>query len=190
MVGNLMELKSIDIHFLPYVYAESDDGDEMPNRETLTRSLRYLRHDVAICSSTEDYDAGGEEIRGFARAIHGHPMISEFHSDMDSTFENLGPWCSALATLPSLKDVSLDLREPETEDQRVLVDPEPLTELLRAPALRYVTFDGFSFSYALCHAVANALEEGSPVTSINFGSDCSFPDGGAAIIVNALKTNT
>jgi hypothetical protein len=70
-----------------------------------------------------------------------------------------------------------------------LVNAEPLTELLRVPALRSIVFDDFSFAYALCHAVANALEEGSLVTDITIDSDCTFPDGGAAIIANALKTN-
>jgi hypothetical protein len=70
-----------------------------------------------------------------------------------------------------------------------LVNPEPLTDLLRTPALRSVVFDDFSFTTALCHAVADALEEGSTVTDITFDSDCSFPDGGAAIIANALNTN-
>jgi hypothetical protein len=37
--------------------------------------------------------------------------------------------------------------------------------------------------------VANALVEGSPVTDITFYSNCSFPDGGAAVIANALNTN-
>jgi hypothetical protein len=79
-----------------------------------------------------------------------------------------------------MERVSLGLQEPELEDQRVLVNPESLTELLRTPALRSVTFDCFRFTNALCHATANALEEGSPVTDITFES-CLFPDGGAAI---------
>jgi hypothetical protein len=86
--------------------------------------------------------------------------------------------------LPSLERVTLGLEEPETE-----VNPAPLTELLRTPALRLVEFNDFSFTNALCHAVANALVEGSPVTDITIDSDCSFPDGGAAIIANALNTN-
>jgi hypothetical protein len=117
-------------------------------------------------------------------------MISEFCSQVDFTFENFGTWCSALATLPSLERVTLVLCEPEREDQRILVNPEPLMELLRAPALRFVIFEDFYFTAALCHATANALEDGSSVTHITFEAHCSFPDGGRAIIANALKTNT
>jgi hypothetical protein len=68
-------------------------------------------------------------------------MISDLSSIVDFTFEILGPWCSALATLPSLERVTLGLRKPETEG--FLVNLESLTNLLRAPALRVVRFDYF-----------------------------------------------
>jgi hypothetical protein len=124
-----------------------------------------------------------------ARTIHGHPLISAFSSEMEFSFANVGPWCSVLATLPSLERITLGLQEPETEDQRDLVNLEPLTELLRAPALRFVRFDTFYFTNVLCHAVANALDVGSSTIGITFDDDCSFPDGGRAIIANALKRN-
>jgi hypothetical protein len=186
MVGNLTELQMINISFLPYIDDNGGYEAHVPDWEIITRIMRYLRRTVALCACRDDYDAEAEEVQGLAGAIHGHPMISEFCSQVDFTFENLGPWCSALATLPYLKRVTLGLQQPETDER---VNPEPLTELLRAPALRYVEFEAFSFTYALCYAVANALEEGSAVTDITFNSNCSFPDGGKATIVNALKTN-
>jgi hypothetical protein len=85
-------------------------------------------------------------------------MISEFSSKMEFSFANVGPWCSTLATLLSLQIITLGLQEPETEDQRDLVNLKPLTELLRAPALRFVRFDSFYFTNVLCYATANALE--------------------------------
>jgi hypothetical protein len=94
-----------------------------------------------------------------------------------------------VATLPSLCSVVLGLREPETEEQRVLLNLEPLKELLRTPALRYVRFEGFYFTNELCYATANALEAGSSIINITFDSDCSFPDGSKAVIANALQTN-
>jgi hypothetical protein len=139
---------------------------------------------------TDFYQLENEEIQGLAKAIHGHyPMIPEFRSDMDFTFATTGPLYSALATLPSLERVTLGLQEPETEERRVWVNPKSLTELLRAPALRFVIFDAFYFTNVLCYATASALEEGSTITNITFNFDCSFPDGGTAIIANALKTN-
>jgi hypothetical protein len=213
IVGNLKGLSFIKLHFLPFDKSvdndddidddngndnDSDtdededndsDGDEVPSPdwETLTRILRCLRCKVELCS---DCDAEVEEVQGLARAIHGHPMISAFSSRRDCTFENLGPWCYALATLPSLGRVRLSLREPAAGDQDVVVKPaDPLTNLLRAPALHFVNFDDFYFTDAHCHAIARALERGSSITSITFGSNCSFPDWGMAIIVNALKTN-
>jgi hypothetical protein len=192
IVGNCMELKLICIHFHPYPDGEDlYDGDEarVPDWEIITRILRYLRDKVTLCSWTEYYDAEVEEIQGLARAIRGHPMISEFSSEIDFTFANLGPWCSALATLPSLERLFIGLRGAETEDQHDLLNLEPLKELLRTRALRFVRFDHFHFTNELCYATANALEEGSSIIDINFGSGCSFPDGGRATIANALKTN-
>jgi hypothetical protein len=66
---------------------------------------------------------------------------------------------------------------------------EPLTELLRAPALRFVTFEFFSFTNPRWHAMVNVLEDGSLITENTFESNCSFPDGGRTIITNALKKN-
>jgi hypothetical protein len=196
IVGNLTELQIININFTPYndgyTSEVDEDADASPDWETLTRILRSLRHKVILCSDVDEYgDDYGEEIEGLARVIHGHPMISECRLEVDLTFTNLGPVCSALAALPSLQRGTFSLRAPETEDQRVLVNPEPLMELLRAPALRFIKFQGFSATNALCHAMANALEAGSSVTNLVFLPSCtSFPDGGTAIIANALKRNT
>jgi hypothetical protein len=188
IVGNLMELKTINIHYRPH-YSYRDEGDDvrMPDWETLARILPYLRSKVVFC--LEDCYAEVEDIRGLARAIHGQPMISGFEFSVGFTFASIGPWCSALSTLPSLERIQFGLQEPDTEDQRALLSLEPLKELLRTPALRSVMFHGFNFTNELCHATANALEVGSSITDISFNFGCSFPDGGRAIIVNALKTN-
>jgi hypothetical protein len=150
IVGNLMELRMLIIHFLPCTesdeeYNDDNEDDEAPSPdwETLTRILRFLRHKVKLCSSPGESGTEVEEIQGLARAIHGHPMISAFCFLVKFKFANLGPLCSTLVTLPSLERVTLGLQEPETEDQRVLVNPVSFTNLLRAPALRFVSFYGF-----------------------------------------------
>jgi hypothetical protein len=188
MVGNLMELQVINIHFSHHIYF-IDEPPPIPDWETLTRILGHVQRKVKLHLRTEEYDADVEEIQGLARAIRGHPMISEFSSRVGLTFASVSPLYSALVTLPSLESVSLGLEEPDAEDQLLLLNPELLTELLRAPALRYVIFVDFSFTNELCHATANALEEGSSVIDFAFDYNCSFPDGGRAIIANALKTN-
>jgi hypothetical protein len=189
IVGNLMNLETLMIQFHPY--NDDDDGDEVriPGGEILTRILPYLRRKIDLCLCTEDNDAEVQDIQGLARAIHGHPMISGFSSQLSLNFANLGPWCSALATLPSLTSLTLCLMERETEDQRDLVNLELLTELLRAPALRFVMFDDFYFTNALCHTMASALEERSSIVAIDFNDHCTFPDGGSVLIANALKRN-
>jgi hypothetical protein len=61
-----------------------------------------------------------------------------------------------------------------------------MTELLRVPSLRSVEFYYSSFTNALCEATANALKEGSEITSLKF-VEFSFPDGGSEKIASALK---
>jgi hypothetical protein len=162
----------------------------MPNWEALTRILPYVQHKISLILSEDGCDEEVEEIQGLARAIHGHPMISEFISEVGFSFASLGPWCSALATLPSLRRAEFGLQEPEIEDQRIPgTSLEPLKELLRAPDLRFVTFNSFYFNDDLCHATAIALEGGSSIIEMVFCPNCTFPAGGTAIIANALKTN-
>jgi hypothetical protein len=192
IVGNLMELEMLGINLRPYIESDDDDNDDgdAPDWEILTRILPYLRRNVELSSSTENYDVFPDEIDGLAKVIHGHPMISGFSSEMCLTLGNLGPWCSALATLPSLESLIFGLQEPHSDF--ACLEPSTkiaLTELLRVPALRSVLFYGFHFTDALCHATANALEEGSSIIDITFDNHCSFPDGGRAIIANALKKN-
>jgi hypothetical protein len=117
IVGNLTELETIEIHF----HCDNDDNDDddnddddvdearIPNWETLTRILPHFRRKISLHLCTGDYDAEVEEIQGLARAIYGHPMISEFISEMKFSFEHFGPWCSALATLPFLESVVFGL---------------------------------------------------------------------------------
>jgi hypothetical protein len=189
IVGNLMKLKVITIYFLPCTVDDEEGEARMPDWEKLTRIWSYVQHKISLRSNTDDCDAGVEDIRSLARAIRGNPMISEFSSGIEFTFEMIGPWCSALATLPSLERVTLSLRQPETVYQRLLLNLEPFKELLRSPALRFVRFNDFYFTNELCHATANALERGTLITDISFDFDCSFCDGGRAIVANALKTN-
>jgi hypothetical protein len=183
IVGNLTELQTLSIHFVPYSESYDDDEADISDWEILARILRSLRHKVALFACSEDYVAGNEELQGLATAINGHPMISEFSSDFGFTFENVGPWWSALASLPSLESTTLGLQEHD------MVNPEFLKQLLRAPALRFARFEEFYFTNALCHVVASALEEGSSIIDISFDKSCSFSDGGRGIIVSALKRN-
>jgi hypothetical protein len=186
MVGNLTELQMIVIKF-NNVFG---DGARMLDWQTLALILRYLQQKVWLVLPEANIHAEVEDSQGLCRVIHGHPMISGFISKGGGlTFANLGSWCCTLVSLPSLEILSIGLVEPETEDQRVLLNVEPLTELLRSPALRVVKFDRFYFTHELCRATANALEENSSFADITFNNQCTFPDGGGAIIANALKTN-
>jgi hypothetical protein len=116
-------------------------------------------------------------------------MISRFISKDPFTYSDLTLWCFTLATLPSLEVLVFGFQGPETEEQRDLISLELFKELLRMPTLRFVEFYHFHFTDALCRATANAIEEGSSIIGISFERRCSFPDGGIAIIADALNIN-
>jgi hypothetical protein len=99
IVGNLKELKVITIDFLPCTVDDEEGEARMPDWEKLTRILSCVQHKISLRSKTDDCDAGVEDIRGLATAIRGNSMISKFSSEMEFTFEIIGPWCSALTTL-------------------------------------------------------------------------------------------
>lgn len=107
-----------------------------------------------------------EEYRSFARTIHGLPNIKRFEGGEGFPYESLDALYSALATLPALKSVKLSASAPEHDTN--LANPERLTELLRVPTLRGVCFEYFSFTRALCQAVANALMKGTRITKLQF----------------------
>jgi hypothetical protein len=85
---------------------------------------------------------------------------------------------SALATLPALEAVKLSAI---LENEITLANPESLTDLLRVPSLRSVSFYEFYFTSALCQATANALLEGTVISDLEF-TDCSFFAGGGMVL--------
>jgi hypothetical protein len=70
-----------------------------------------------------------------------------------------------------------------------LAHPKSLTELLRVPTLRFVWFDRFFFTRALCRAAANALMEGTAVTKLKF-KNCSLPTHESATIMASGLTRS
>jgi hypothetical protein len=86
--------------------------------------------------------------------------------------------------------ISLGAPEVRQVDESTLANPESLTELLRVPSLRSVSFFSFNFTHALCQAAANALVEGTAITNLDFFK-CSFSAlESAAILANGFSINT
>jgi hypothetical protein len=67
----------------------------------------------------EGYDEEVEDIRGLARAIHGHPMTYRASAQVEGVlhFANLGLWCVLPWQRPSLERIIFGLREPEYEEE-------------------------------------------------------------------------
>jgi hypothetical protein len=196
-IGNLRALQTVRI-FTPtyqdkpgYVHVEGDEDEEdedgLPDWEILAHILSHVRQKIEV-SITDVLAWGTRESRLFAQAIHGHPTITRFDESRGG-FPNecLDTLYSALATLPALESIHLSKQQ---DDESTMAHPESLTELLRVPSLRSVNFKRFSFRPALCQATANALMEGTSITTLEF-TMCSISTGEcAAMIANGLGRNT
>jgi hypothetical protein len=183
VIGNLQELRRIFI-----ICEDVLENAVTPNWERLACIIRHVRQSVMI-DIDGSYQWDTEEMLPFVQAIHGHPTINGFDvGNGRLPYESMSMMYSTLATLPALKSVELHAIEPD--DGFTLAYPETLTELLRVPTLRSVTFSRFYFTRALCQATANALTEGTKITDLEF-QDCSFSDRECAIMMaNGLSRNT
>jgi hypothetical protein len=198
-IGNLRGLGRF--HMRPPNYQDDDEVIALSDWKILALILTHVRQNIAlIVTPTYDEDEDddeadvsawlAEEVQPIARAIRGHPTMTSFYDNGKFPYESLDTLYSALATLPALESITLGAPEERRAGETTLVNPESLTELLRVPTLRFVRFDNFSFTSALCQATANALMEGMAVTKLEF-TQCSFSAEGSAIMMaNGLSRNT
>jgi hypothetical protein len=184
-IGNLQALRLITI-----VDSRIDEDEYLyvPDWEILACTLRHLRRGIQLRMHDDAHNLWGTDaLPAFARAIHGHAMITRFSTGYGFHSDCLDVLCSALLTLPALENVSFehdDFGGPE-EGQSL----ESMVKLLKSPTIRNVEFADVVLTNALCQAVAKALKERSEITDLYF-IGCSFPEGGSAVIARALKTNT
>jgi hypothetical protein len=196
-VGNFQELRRLHIgthHEIYHAYY----GEAVPvlDWEILAGIFRHVRQRIRLITTTRLSAWArlsawrAENVRSFARAIRGHPTIICFDDGADFPGESKGALYSALATLPALESIRLGYPYIRQVDEITLANPESLTELLRVPSLRSVSFDHFSFTPALCQASANAFMEDMAITNIEFRS-CSFSTLECAVMMaNGLSRNT
>jgi hypothetical protein len=192
-IGNLQALDGIHITL---VYNDGDDDDDLiPDWEILARILSHVRQRITldiIPFETRESAWRIEESRSFARAIHGQPTITRFNGGEGFPYESLDTLYSALATLPALESIQLshDGLITRPEDEITLASHASLTELLRRPSLRFVSFVRFSFTPALCQAIAKVFMEGTFITCLEFMA-CNFSTKAcAAIWVDDFSRNT
>jgi hypothetical protein len=208
-IGNLQALGELHIR-TPNYHDDSDSEDSEyydmfrrvhdevvhiphPDWEILARVLRHVRQKITLTVAPHEvHDSTWrvEDSRSFARAIHGHPTMTSFKAGDMFAYEDMDALYSALATLPALESFTLSSPRIRPEDESAMAHPESLTELLRVPSLRSVSFYRFYFTHALCQATANALMEGTAVTDLEF-TECLFSDGEcAAIMASGFSRNT
>jgi hypothetical protein len=138
-IGNLLGLETLCISYNRQDY--EDDNVPTIDWEILTRILSQVRQKIELSfREVERWDV--EESKLFARAIHGHTMITRFEDGFNFPYESLDALYSAFATLPTLESIKLDGCQ-RYSNESALTCPESLTELMRVRSLRSVSFDGF-----------------------------------------------
>jgi hypothetical protein len=196
-IGNLQALKSLSISSYDGFDDDDDSDDDYdqvvlnPDWKILARILSHVRQNIGINLDVNVLDVEEVQMLTLARAIRGHPTITNFDTNFDFPCRTMDFLYSALATLPALEVITLCYAQLDTRppDESTLAIPESLTELLRVPSLRSVCFY-HSLTPALCQAIANALMEGTVVTNLEFRY-CSLSDGEcAAVLANGLARNT
>jgi hypothetical protein len=197
-VGNLQALERIEIS--TDIYDEDDEDPSTPDWETIAVILSHVQQKITlmVCPYYSAWCA--EDIQSFVGVIRGHPTITGFKEGEYFPFQSASLY-STLAKFPALESVTLSnserqaqpedgsSRQAQPEDGSSLAHQESLTDLLRAPCLRSVSFYEFYFTRALCQATSNALMKGAVITSLGFNG-CSFACGEcAAILAKALSRN-
>jgi hypothetical protein len=157
--------------FLRFVLStRDDDGDDSEVADSLywqalNGVLGRLRHSIGlrlVGKYWKDID-----FTIFAVAMEGVSTIRTFHSSNFVSCESGSTLMSALASLPSLENVTLGSFHVDTDVGRAS-ELRGLTNLLKSPSLRSIEFSNFIFTRVRSLALLAAFEEGSFVTNLRF----------------------
>jgi hypothetical protein len=186
-IGNLQELLEIAI-VEANNFADDEEGPLALDWEILACILRRLRRGVQLRIRDESLIlCNMENLPAFAEVIRGQAMITGFFTGRSFHFDCLEILCSALLTLPALEKICFEHGDGQGPAEAQSL--ESMIKLLQSSSLREVIFVSVVFTNSLSQAVAKTLKERSEITSLRF-VQCSFPEGGGAVIARALKTNT
>jgi hypothetical protein len=179
--GNLGALRVVTINFnggfmRPYKPRRDIQGNCLDQAreaaisfywQAVTGVLRRVRNNFELRLEGE-YD---DELnyKKFAVAIKRVSTIRAFHSGDALPWRSANTIMSALASLPSLENVTLafccDYKYP------VACKFRGLTRLLKSPSLRSIEFSKIQFTSGVSRALLAAFEKGSFVTNLRF-TDC------------------
>jgi hypothetical protein len=148
VAGNLEALRVLTIRFLYGRRDEKDDDEDDPEVaeslywQAFAGALSRVRHPIELRLDGDCCD--DIYFTNFAVAIQGLPTIRTFRSSDEVPWEDANTLMSALASLPSLENVTLgcfyyERRSPGGEFPG-------LTNLLKSPSLRSIEFSGFNFT--------------------------------------------
>jgi hypothetical protein len=197
--GNLRALRILTISFLsyeaPYTPPRDQGGnclDEASMRETeislywqaVTGILRRVPNKIELRLDGDYSDV--VNYTNFAMAIRYVPTIRTFYSGDAFPWNSGNTIMFALASLPSLKNVTLAF---DFDYARIVMGMfRGLKKLLKSPSLRSIELSKVPFMSCVSQALFAAFREGSFVTDLRF-THCFFGPqyfGEHAGIINAL----
>ena len=159
-----------------YWYEQSRErGDDHAEREAgeslywqaLTGAIGRLRPNIEL--RLDGHSREGIYFANYAVAIQGLSTIRAFHSKGAIPWESANTLMSALASLPSLENVTLSFGHEERP--AVAGEFKGLKNLLKPRSLQSIEFSKFNFTSGVRRALLAAFEEGSFVTNLRF-TDC------------------
>jgi hypothetical protein len=205
--GNLGALRVLTICFLsyeaPYEYTPPrDQGGKFLDQASLRTGISlYWQAVTGILHRVPNYielrlDGDYSEVVNYtnlALAIQGVSTIRTFHSGDAFPWESANTIMSALASLPSLENVTLAF---DCDYRRIAAGKfRGLTKLLKLTSLRSIEFSKVPFTSSVSRALLAAFEEGSFVTDLRF-THCYFgarisgdQTGTINALVQALQRN-
>ena len=182
-----------------YWYEQSRErGDDHAEREAgeslywqaLTGAIGRLRPNIEL--RLDGHSREGIYFANYAVAIQGLSTIRAFHSKGAIPWESANTLMSALASLPSLENVTLSFGHEERP--AVAGEFKGLKNLLKSRSLQSIEFSKFNFTSGVRRALLAAFEEGSFVTNLRF-TDCyrryevEDQTGAIRALVQALQRN-
>jgi hypothetical protein len=186
---NLEALQVLTIQQVYTGFIEEDDEEDVAISlywQALTGSLGRLRHKIEL--RLERCDWGEADFTHYAMAIQGLSTIRAFHSCGHTRFESADTLMSALASLPSLENVTLGSFGGYYEEE---CPPHcafrELTNLLKAPSLRSIEFTSTNFTSDGSKALLAAFEEESFVTTLRL-TDCDLEDSLYSLRIQTIRS--
>jgi hypothetical protein len=170
--GNLESLQVLTVRSQNSQPRDEGDDDDVEDGvmeslywQAFAGALGQVRNQIELRLAGKYWDSNGG-FTGFTAAIQGVSTIQTFWTGSEIDLESASILLSALASLPSLENVTLWFTDEEAPH---VAFPE-LKILLKSSSLRFIEFFKMYCGSGLSQALVEAYEEGSFVTQLRFAN--------------------